>query len=84
MAQFFIRRPIVAMVIAIVTVVVGLVTPVTTTYCRVPPGEPYTYRSHHDLSRRGRGSGDGFRCDAHRVKGQWSRQNAVPAVIQRE
>ena len=65
MAQFFIRRPIVAMVIAIVTVVVGLVTLSRLPIAEYPPVSPDTYRSHDYLSRRGRGSGDGFGCDTH-------------------
>ena len=56
MANFFIRRPIVAMVIAILTVIVGVVMTVTLPVAQFPNIAPPEIRMQAALFRRGRES----------------------------
>ena len=84
MAAFFIRRPIVAIVIAIVTVLGGLVSLRVAAGGAVPEHRAATDHRDGDLQRRRRADHRAIRGDAARTAGQRRRRHALHAVDQRQ
>ena len=84
MSNFFIRRPIVAIVIAILTVIVGVIMTVTLPVAQFPNIAPPEIRMHGNLCRSGReSSGTGGR-HANRAANQWRRQSGLHVFGKRD
>ena len=84
MSRFFIRRPIVAIVIAIVTVLGGLVVAVGAADRAVPGDRPAADQRDDDLHRRRRADHRAVGRDAARAADERRRQHALHAVDQRQ
>ena len=65
MSKFFINRPIVAMVISIVLVIVGVVSMAESTHLAVPEYCPAGDSGSGNISRRGREDVGAVRCNAY-------------------
>jgi len=81
MAKFFINRPIVAIVIAIVMVIVGVV---ASSVCRLPsiPHRSSGNRHQHHLRRRGRADGGAVGRDPDRTGDERRRQPELHVFAQ--
>ena len=67
MSKFFINRPIVAIVISILTVIVGAITVVSLPVSQFPAIAPPEVQVQHHLRRRRRANRRAVRCHAHRA-----------------
>ena len=84
MSRFFIRRPIVAIVIAIVTVLGGLVALPALPIAQFPADRPAADQRDRDLYRRRRAHHRAVGRDAARAADERRRQHALHAVDQRQ
>ena len=70
MAEFFVRRPIVAMVIAIIIVIVGITSLGALPVAPVPGDHPAGGAGHRQLHGRQRRGGGAVGSDTHRAEGE--------------
>ena len=83
MSKFFINRPIVAMVIAILTVIVGAVVIAGLPVAQFPAIAPPEVQVTGDLRRRGRPDHRAIGGDAHRTADERRRQHELHVLAQR-
>ena len=84
MARFFVNRPIVAMVISIITVLLGVVAMSGLPISQYPGDRAADDPGHHDLHRRQRDRRRGVGRDAARAADQRRREHDLHEVDQRQ
>ena len=84
MGSFFIRRPIVAMVISIVMVIMGAVAITRLAHRPVPGDHASAHPGHHDLHGRQRARRGVVGGGAHRAAGERRRQHDLHEVDERQ
>ena len=81
MSKFFINRPIVAMVISILLVIVGAVTIVSSADRPIPGHRPAGNPGSGHLRRRGCANARAIGCHSHRAADEWRGQHELHVFL---